>query len=88
MHTKSNKRQRAWKILGILLFFFFLVSASETTNTSASKLITVSAADSAIDPARQHMLDIAYLYANHHWQETATNIMPSVNSLAVSGGNG
>lgn len=75
MNTKSNKRQHVWRILAILLFVFCLISVSGTTDTSASKLTLTPATESTTDPVRQHMLDIAYLYAHHRWQAAATNII-------------
>lgn len=72
MKSKSNKRRHIWKILTALILLFCIASAFGTKDTSASKLTSISVVESSVDAARQHMLDIAYLYANHRWQATAS----------------
>jgi len=80
MKSKPNKTHHIWKILAALFLLLCIVSVSDTANTFASSLRITSATDAV----RQHMLDIAYLYANHRWQATATNIIhpDGVNSNA------
>ncbi len=75
MNARSSKINYFWKILAALFLVLCINSASGTTNISASSLASTYAIESPVDAIRQHMLDIAYLYAHHRWQATATNII-------------
>jgi len=75
MNANSSNKYYIWKILAALFLLLCLTSVSEATNTSASKLTSKSAVTSTIDIARQHMLDIAYLYAHHRWTASSTNVI-------------
>jgi len=77
MNTASNKKHHVLKFLSALLLLFCLTSVSDVRDTSASKLTSTSFVESIVDPIRQRMLDIAYLYANHRWTATITNIIQS-----------
>lgn len=58
------------------LLALFLVASSVSSSSIRTKTALVSAAPrNSIDPARQHMLDIAYLYANHRWAASETNLI-------------
>lgn len=69
MKSKSTKRFSKWKVLIFFLLTFWGVF-SGTRPTSAYEAPPAPVAQLAVDPARQHMLDIAYLYAHHHWTAT------------------
>ncbi|GEM_PF-5823726 len=75
MNAKSNKIYHFWKTLAALLLVLCINSVTSTTNASASKFTSTFSTGSTTDAVRQHMLDIAYLYAHHRWQATVTNVI-------------
>ena len=75
MKPISTKMYPAWKFLAIWLLTLGILSAPGTVARSAPGLMPRRSTDFPIDPARQHMLDIAYLYANHRWMAAATNLI-------------
>ena len=73
MPAKNKMQHNVWLVLAALLLAIGVVSASGITLISAS---TLSDDTSPIDPVRQNMHNIAYLYANHRWIAPQTDLMP------------
>lgn len=72
MNAVSRKKHYISKVFSVLLLLICFTSVSDVRNTSASEPSLPFVSETSIEPARQHMLDIADLYAHHRWTATPT----------------